>query len=118
MIIDGALNEMEEKAASVGDQMSQWVCQLVSEVRRLKHELVDPNYLYANGRIHRQAVVSRNAEIEKLKAECKARTFDAKLIPELPENHESVYDDDMDIGRCNYDSGVTVGMLRAHRKAG
>ncbi len=41
---------------------------LLHEVRRLKHELDDPNYIYS-GRIHRAAILCRNAEIDALRAE-------------------------------------------------
>lgn len=60
---------MEEKAAAEdGSIMATYVLQLVSRVRALEHELADPNYQYS-GRIHRQAIVSRNALIEKLRQE-------------------------------------------------
>lgn len=70
MIDDGKLIEMEEAGATEDSPLAFHVCELVSEVRRLKHELADPNYLYA-GRIHRQAILSRNATIDQLLREVK-----------------------------------------------
>ena len=40
---------------------------LVREVMRLQHELADPRFQYAGGRIHRAAIVCRNAEIDSLR---------------------------------------------------
>ncbi len=48
---------------------TQAIGNLVSEVRKLLHELKDPNYLYASTRIHRQAVISRDATIQRLEKE-------------------------------------------------
>lgn len=39
-----------------------------------------------------------------------------RVVPKLPEYH-STYPDSQDIGRCNYDSGVTMGQLRAYYAA-
>lgn len=47
------------------------VCQrLIIEIRDLQHELADPNYQYV-GRIHRNAILVREAEIDSLKAKIK-----------------------------------------------
>lgn len=43
----------------------QIIGKLVSEVRKLQHELDDPNYNYV-GRIHRQAIICRNEQIASL----------------------------------------------------
>ncbi len=45
---------------------AQIALRLLSECRRLQHELADPNYQYS-GRIHRAAILSRNAEIDALR---------------------------------------------------
>lgn len=64
------LHGIEQAACASDSTEAAMILNLVSEVRRLKHELDDPNYLYA-GRIHRQAIVSRDARIEKLRTEVK-----------------------------------------------
>jgi hypothetical protein len=70
------LDEWENKACGEG-----WhdviIRSLVSEVRRLQHQLDDPNYLYAGSRIHRQALIVRDAEADRL------REIVAKLKAEM-----------------------------------
>lgn len=39
---------------------------LLHEVRRLMHEQRDPNYLYAESRIHRSAILAREQTIDNL----------------------------------------------------
>lgn len=60
------LHKMEEQACALDTLEARNVRALVSEVRRLQTALDDPNYLYS-GRIHRQAILCRNAEIDKLR---------------------------------------------------
>lgn len=55
----------ERLAMSEETQMSLTLAKAVSFIRKLQHELNDPNYRYV-GRIHRQAILSRNAQIERL----------------------------------------------------
>lgn len=38
---------------------------LVREVLRLKHELANPQFMYAGGRVSRDAILCRNATIDK-----------------------------------------------------
>lgn len=64
------LRMAEELAVTEDTAMSQWLSKCVSEVRRLQHELNDPNYSYS-GRIHRQAILCRNAEIDRLQKRIK-----------------------------------------------
>lgn len=64
------LDQIERAAAKDNGPMGQFCFYLLSEVRRLQHELNDPNYQYF-GRIHRQAILVRNAQIEKLELELK-----------------------------------------------
>lgn len=70
------LNRAEEIAVEGDSAMHQYLGRCVSEIRRLRHELDDPNYQYV-GRIHRQAILVRDARIDKLLkeiAELKAGT--------------------------------------------
>lgn len=73
MIEKPELDDMEERATAADGHLAVCVCRLVSEVRRLHHELADPNYQYS-GRIHRQAVLTRDATIARLREEVKKLT--------------------------------------------
>lgn len=55
---------------------------LLSECRTLKHQLNDPNYSYS-GRIHRAALLCRDATIDDLRKENKC------LIAEQEAKHET-----------------------------
>jgi len=67
-MIDAAeLDKMEQVACDQDTYLGQCCRKLISEVRNLQHQLDDPNYQYAGSRIHRQAIVVRNAEIDKLR---------------------------------------------------
>lgn len=56
------------------------ICQrLIVEVRSLQHELADPNYQYV-GRIHRNAILTRDAEIDRLRT--KIKELEAKCLPQ------------------------------------
>ncbi len=68
MICDAQLSDWEILACSHEKHEHFIMRQLISEVRRLRHELADPNYLYS-GRIHRQGIISRNMEIDRLNKE-------------------------------------------------
>lgn len=68
MLEDDELDAMERFAMTEETLMALNVGKLVSEVRRLKHELADPNYLYV-GRIHRQSILCRDAQIDVLRKE-------------------------------------------------
>lgn len=43
----------------------------IIEIRNLQTELMDPNYLYSGTRIHRNALLCRDAEIDSLRKENK-----------------------------------------------
>jgi hypothetical protein len=69
------LTRVEEEALkNPDDLMSAYVQKLVFRVRELDHELANPNYLFAQGRISRQALVIRNQEIEKLRSQIRDLT--------------------------------------------
>lgn len=75
---ENALTELEEAAYKAENtqgfnypQLSQSVATLVSEVRRLNHELADPRFIYGGSRAPRQAITCRNIEISALRAELK-----------------------------------------------
>ena len=60
-----------EQLAFKEDSLLNRVCQrLIIEIRNLQHELADPNYQYV-GRIHRNAILTRDAQIDTLKARIK-----------------------------------------------
>lgn len=69
MISNVELADWERAAASSESHENAVIRKLVSEVRRLKHEADDPNYLYCGSRIHRQAILVRNSEIDALRAQ-------------------------------------------------
>jgi hypothetical protein len=71
-ITDAVLSEWERVACSEEGYLHHIASQLISEVRRLRHELADPRYIYAGGRVPRQSVIHRNEIIEKLEQEIKA----------------------------------------------
>lgn len=62
------IDDMEREAVKGESMLHQMLSRAVSKIRSLQHELTDPNYLYV-GRIHRQAILSRNAEIDALREE-------------------------------------------------
>jgi hypothetical protein len=72
------LDTCEAEGAKADTLHSHMVMKLVSEVRRLTHERDDPNFKYSGDRIHRAAVVSRNAQIDRLHDEVKALREAAK----------------------------------------
>jgi len=92
--IETHLAECEEEGCKGDTLLHQLVCHLVSKVRNLQHQLADPNYQYAGGRIHRQAIVCRNeqqvqlyneikelkAHIETLKAQILTHEADADAL--------------------------------------
>jgi len=67
-LTDDQLHEIE-RLIYTADSHDQLAGRLYQEVLRLKHELADPRYHYAGSRINRAAIVSRDAEIDKLRAE-------------------------------------------------
>jgi hypothetical protein len=74
MKLDLNLTEIEELALSKDDKLHQLAALLVLRVRQLEHELADPNYSYG-GRICRQAIVTRNVEIERLRDKIKEQNL-------------------------------------------
>lgn len=66
--LDASDLDEAERIALAGDTvLHQLAGRLLIEVRRLQHELADPQFQYAGGRVHRHAVVCRNAEIDALR---------------------------------------------------
>ena len=56
-----------ESVAFEGDGVEHRAVQkLLREFRRLTHELNDPSFMYAGSRIRRDAILCRDAEIDKL----------------------------------------------------
>jgi hypothetical protein len=51
-------------------KLAQCILTAISLARFLDHQLNDPNYMYS-GRIHRQAIITRDMEIEALRAKIK-----------------------------------------------
>lgn len=73
------LEEIEKRVVGLDTLECQMASRLLVEVRRLKLEankllleIDDPAYQYASGRIHRHAIVCRNAEIDSLRKEISA----------------------------------------------
>ena len=58
---------MEVVAFSKDTLEHRIIQRLLREVLRLRHELDDPAYMYAGGRIRRDAILCRNAAIEALR---------------------------------------------------
>lgn len=70
--IDEVTLDAWERIGCSGDSLEkQIICNLITEVRMLQHELNDPCFKYAGGRINRQAIVSRNETIDKYLEEIK-----------------------------------------------
>lgn len=67
-ISDSELMNAEELSTSGDTQLHMYLSKAISEIRHLRHQLNDPNYMYS-GRIHRQAILTRNARIEQLEKE-------------------------------------------------
>lgn len=69
---DSDLHDIETLVHAEDTIIARLAQALVVEVRRLKHELNDPNYMFAGGRIPRAALICRTTEIDKLRKELKA----------------------------------------------
>ena len=69
MISSDDLFQWEQDAVGgIDTRENQRIGSLCAEVRRLQHEINDPNYQYV-GRIHRHAIICRNGEIDRLRKE-------------------------------------------------
>lgn len=65
-LTESDLTELE-MIAFAGDSLEHKAMQkLIREFRRLSHELNDPAFMYAGSRIRRDAILCRDAEIDKL----------------------------------------------------
>ncbi len=72
---DGDINDLEEAAYKQPDSLiRRALCRVLVELRAERHKLRDPNYIYAHSRISRQALICRDAEIERLREELRKRT--------------------------------------------
>lgn len=67
------LHDIERLVHAEDTLIARMAQSLVVEVRRLRHELADPNYIYAHGRIARAAIVCRNNEIDSLREQLKSK---------------------------------------------
>lgn len=62
-VLEHALHDQPESyARNIG-------LELVRRLYKVLHDLADPNYQFAGGRIPRGALLSRNADIDRLKKE-------------------------------------------------
>lgn len=68
-LTDADLIVMERLAFASETAECHAIQRLLAEVRRLRHELADPNYMYAGTRIHRHALLDRNARLDRKRAE-------------------------------------------------
>jgi hypothetical protein len=68
------LGELEVLAFEGDDLVHRSLQHLLREVRRLRHELADPAFMYAGGRIRRDAILCRNAENDQLQEQIKKLT--------------------------------------------
>ncbi len=94
----------------------------------IRYELVEPAYDHEreNGKAYAAELDKAAGILQHVHpaGECKAigrlevaiamAEVIENLTPRLPDCHE-VYRPEMDIGRCNYDSGVTIGEVRRIR---
>lgn len=70
LLLEKDLENVEKLALSYPQEdIKSWLAEAIVTIRHLQHQLNDPNYLYAGGRISRQAIVFRNEEIEALRNE-------------------------------------------------
>lgn len=74
-----------EKHSSV-TVLVQYLQTCVLEIRRLQHELNDPNYMYAGSRICRLALDTRVAEIDLLRNQVKEQKAEILKLKEGPQN--------------------------------
>jgi hypothetical protein len=83
-LTESDLYDIEQHACKNDTLEVQLLCRLVTECRKLQHELNDPNYQYS-GRIHRQAIICRDAEIDRLRTRLKEVEKELKdLLSEEP----------------------------------
>lgn len=68
MIENAKLDEIEQYAFTLVDcsRSKEFLLKLLWEYRSLLHEMNDPNYQYAGDRIHRGAILDREARINSL----------------------------------------------------
>lgn len=65
LIGESGIERLEEKASADDSLFALAILRLISALRSAFHSLEDPNYLYAGTRIHRQAILCREATIDK-----------------------------------------------------
>lgn len=66
------LDDIEQRIAK-GIVTPQDATAMLVEIRRLWHSEKDPNYLYSGSRINRLAIVTRDAEIDRLREQVKEK---------------------------------------------
>ena len=77
-----SLFDIEQVAYTSNTAAHDYLSQCVSEIRRLQHELADPNY-QMSGRIHRAAVLCRDATIETQRQTIKKLEEQIKVLEAL-----------------------------------
>lgn len=73
------LHIIEEKYAGKDNLESSLIMRLCNELRNLQHESKNPNYFYAGSKIHRQAILCRNNQINDLREELKKLKESTKI---------------------------------------
>ena len=72
MITKQRLDDLEQEVLEIDCVKDRNIfTELISEIRELQHDLVNPNFLYGGTRIHRQAILNRDRECKKLQEEIK-----------------------------------------------
>jgi len=95
------INDIEDRINSRNEsQEKRWVIELISKVRSLEHDLRNPNYLYADSRIHRQAILCRNSDIALLQQELHKVKEELKVADALKEEYKNkIFEQDAEIKR-------------------
>lgn len=65
------LDDAEQAVAGEDTVVAAVARKALHDLREMRHETLNPNYMYAGGRIHRAAILCREATIEKLRKQIK-----------------------------------------------
>lgn len=77
------LSDLEEMAFEGDDLVHRAAQRLLIELRRAWHDLADPQYMYAGGRVHRHAILCRNAEVDELRQRITAMENRASVVQKV-----------------------------------
>ena len=114
MINKEQLDDLEQQALKIDNIYDRnLTLDLLIEIRSLQHQLNDPNYLYCETRIHRQTILSREIEIEKLQKEIKDLKNQVPLYNQASQPNETQQQKDKEcnvfkISKFIFDKPITL----------